>query len=219
MLGSFIIYHVRRNYQYGLRLDAVASIARFEHEIQKSEVVCKRTRVRCIQSAWHTNVPDPPADVVCCCQLNIKTLFFICFLLVRISLILEVVSFGRICFFAALSLLGSNELLAVPTKEGGNKGIKFKKGVWNCCNETSKHERIWLIFLYKHRNFFEEDFWNTQIWVISKVNRTPRSTICEWSIQCLLLKHIIDYIISLAVTFVASNIHLKLSLFYKNGPV
>ena len=60
MLGSYIIYQARRNHQYRLRLDAVASIARFEHKIWKSEVVCNRTRVHCLQSALHTNVLDRP---------------------------------------------------------------------------------------------------------------------------------------------------------------
>ena len=49
-----------RNHQYRLRLDAVASIAHFEHEIRKSEVVCNPIWVCCIQSAWHANGPDHP---------------------------------------------------------------------------------------------------------------------------------------------------------------
>ena len=38
-------------------------------------------------------------------------------------------------FFAALyySCLGFNDLLALPTKKGGNKGIKSKKGAVKCC--------------------------------------------------------------------------------------
>ena len=41
-------------------------------------------------------------------------------------------------FFAAFycSCLEFNDLLALPTNEGGlggNKGIKFKKGAVNCC--------------------------------------------------------------------------------------
>ena len=40
-------------------------------------------------------------------------------------------------FFAALycSCLGFNALLALTTKEGGNKGIKSKKGAIKCCKE------------------------------------------------------------------------------------
>ena len=33
------------------------------------------------------------------------------------------------------SCLDFNALLALPAKEGGNKGIKFKKGAVNCCKE------------------------------------------------------------------------------------
>ena len=37
-------------------------------------------------------------------------------------------------FFAALycSCFGFIDLLALPTKEGGNKGIKYKKGAIKC---------------------------------------------------------------------------------------
>ena len=43
-------FHFFSSANITLHLDAVASIARFEHKIQKSEVICNRTRVRCIQS-------------------------------------------------------------------------------------------------------------------------------------------------------------------------
>ena len=38
-------------------------------------------------------------------------------------------------FFAAFfcTCLEFNDLLALPTKEWGNKGIKLKKGAVNCC--------------------------------------------------------------------------------------
>ena len=56
-------------------------------------------------------------------------------------------------FFGALycSCLGFNGLLALPTKEGGNKGIKSKKGAMKCCKENSylgeKHifTKLWLL--------------------------------------------------------------------------
>ena len=65
-----LIYHVRRNHQYGLHLDTVTFIARYELKIQKSDVICNRTRVRCVQSARHTIVPGRP-DLGKYCKLNI----------------------------------------------------------------------------------------------------------------------------------------------------
>ena len=55
-------------------------------------------------------------------------------------------------FFTALycSCFGFNALLALPTREGGNKGIKFNKGARNCCYKIKISPSIFTIDI----NFF-----------------------------------------------------------------
>ena len=56
MLGSYIIYHVQHNHQYRLRLNAVAFIARFEHNFWKS--LTTLTFSRTVFSKWMANASD-----------------------------------------------------------------------------------------------------------------------------------------------------------------